>query len=166
MLLGLRHLLHPGEPGVWVTQGTPHLPTRSLGTNREPSGHSMGRGCGASEIARGALPGTLTLGSPEGTLGAAPHGGQQQLLFVVARAEGCRASRSPSRRLGQPQRLSPGSQRAAYRFGGHQDATLVFIIHNQGMNPSEEGITARRVAAVGAPFGGSAVVVVVKGVDS
>ena len=168
MLLGLWCLLHPGGPGVQMTQGGPHHHTRALGPDKEPGGSSkrdLAVWSGVVEqvsLHSGAFPGTLTLGSPEGTLGAAPHGGQQRLWFVVAWAEGCRVSHSPPGRLGQPQPPSPGSKRAACRFGGQQDATLIFIIHDGGINPSKEGISAQLVAVVVAWFGVFAVVVVVK----
>lgn len=48
----------------------------------------------------------------------------------------------------------------ACRFGGQQDATLIFIIHDQGINLSREGIGAQLVAVVVAWFGVFAVVVV------
>lgn len=124
MPLGLWRLLHPGEPGVQMTEGVPYHPTRTVRPNREPSSSSVRSPSAWAGVVEqvglhpGALPGTLTLGCPEGPLGASPQGGQQQLWFVVAQAEGCRASHFHSRRLGQPQPPSPGSKRTACRFLG------------------------------------------------
>lgn len=132
MLLGLWCLLHLGGPGVQMTQGAPHHPTRSLGPDREPGGSSIRNPAVRAGVVEqvslhsGAFPSTLTLGSPEGTLGGTPHGGQQWLWFVVAWAAGCRASHSPHQKTGTAPASLPREQKSGLQVWGTTGRNIDF----------------------------------------
>lgn len=75
--------------GACCTQEDPDDPKGSPAglCSPERPGH-VGSSGGQMSLHAGAFPGTLTLGSPEWTLGAIPHEGRQWLWFVVSRAGG------------------------------------------------------------------------------